>query len=121
MLERSQGPGRSCEEAPGTGTRKAEQRPLCRGSVEHREAGAGGQGLVGCRVVEAVAEWGGVGGGQRVCSPAPPGGDCRILALKERPAIQGCSTLCSRTLSRTDLAVVSALCNRTVTERPKPA
>lgn len=62
MLERSQGPGRSCEEAPGTRTRKAEQRPLCRGSVEHREAGAGGQGLVGCREVEALAEWSGVGG-----------------------------------------------------------
>lgn len=60
MLEKSQGPGRSCEEAPGTGTRKAEQRPVCCGNLEQAEAG--GQGLVGCRVVEALCVWGGRGG-----------------------------------------------------------
>lgn len=91
MLEKSQGPGRSCEEAPGTGTRKAEQRPVCCGNLEQAEAG--GQGLVGCRVVEAlcVCVCGGVSAG--VFTGAPWWRLKELKELKELPGIQGCSTL----------------------------
>lgn len=96
MLEKSQGPGRSCEEAPGTGTRKAEQRPVCCGNLEQRQAGAGGQGLVGCRVVEAlcVRGGGGVSAGVftgapwwRLQEPSPEGAACYPGLFHSVPAL----------------------------------